>query len=183
MCLVIQYLIDSHTMIRSFLHMWTVWSCTTSVTIHDSLSNSIHYMAQLSQAEPLSHTIKYVKEVVMKWSSALFEKKKEGLFFFIFFFYIMSICVCNISTSHNKVTDDRLGLPEWPQALLLASVVFMYAKPSWNQNSTLGIITLVWGYRATALHQGHISVWLAVETSERKPFIPDLRRVRRQQAV
>lgn len=44
-------------------------------------------MAQLSQAEPLSHTIKYVKEVVMKWSSALFEKKKEGLFFLFFFLH------------------------------------------------------------------------------------------------
>lgn len=168
-------------MIRSFLRIWTVWSCTTSVTIYDSLSNSIHYMAQLSQSEPLSYKIKYVKEVVMKWSSELFGEKKEGLFFF--FFYITSICLCNISTSHNKVTVDRLGLPEWPQALLLASVVFMYAKPSWNQNSTLGIITLVWGYRATALLQGHVSVWPAVETSERKPFLPDLRRMRSQQAV
>lgn len=48
-------------------------------------------MAQLSQSEPLSHKkIKYVKEVVMKWSSALFEKKKKkrGTFFFILLFFL-----------------------------------------------------------------------------------------------
>lgn len=66
----------------------------------------------------------------MERSSALFEKGGSDRIPYI---TSLMYSMCNISTSHNKVKGDRLELPEWPCALLLASVVFMYAKPSWKQ--------------------------------------------------
>lgn len=41
--------------------------------------------------------------------------------------------MCNISTIYDKVKVDGPTLPKWPCVLLLASVVFMHAKPGWKQ--------------------------------------------------
>lgn len=108
---------------------------------HDLVLHQLHYItvqvihslcgAQISQSRSLSHNLIYIMEgFIVERSSALFEKEGSDRIPYI---TSLMYSMCNISTSHNKVKGDRLELPEWPCALLLASVVVMYAKPSWKQ--------------------------------------------------